>query len=434
MKKLLGVLCILFMAGAMVFGGGGGQQRTQSTGTGGELAGTLKYFEPHYSDPSVKLAVDESVRMFQQIHPKVQFDIQYVPMAERTARFLAAMAANDGPDVACVGNFGDYRAFVEADYLLEMGDKFISNPTEYWNRFPKAFVDYMTIDGKRYGILYYSGPYAIFYNKKAYAEAGITTMPRTWPEFRETMKKLTVDKNGDGRIDQYGFVMPTVREVAPRIFSMMAWSNGGAVSRDDLTTVTINSPECVEALDFLTSMFTDGSIPPGIVTGADDESGELFGNGVAVSRFEGIWSLMSIPTSYPQLTDNIGVYPIPAPVGKQGVPLSILAVYSLTSQTRNIPASFAFIDFITTDPVQQMYLNVAGYGPITHSAIDANMDNPVFGGFITLMNNARIKPIFKNDGQVDDIIREAMQRSFLRQSTPKEALDIAAEKLRPVIR
>jgi ABC-type glycerol-3-phosphate transport system substrate-binding protein len=436
MKKWLSVFFIVTFAAASVFAGGGQQKDSGASGasSGGELSGTLKYFEPHYSDPAVKLGVDETIRMFQKLHPKVQFDIQYIPMAERTTKFLAAMMANDGPDVACVGNMGDYRAFVEADYLVEMGDKFISNPSAYWDRFPKSFVDYITIGGKKYGIPYYSGPYAMVYNKKEYAAAGITQMPKTWDEFKAVLKKLTVDTNKDGKIDQYGFTMPTIRETAPRIFSMFAWSNGGAVSRDDLTTVTINSPECVAALEFLTSLVTEGLVPPGIGEADNDAVGELFGSGVAATRMEGNWALATMPIMYPALKDNIGVYPLPGPAGKTPVPLSIIAVYSLTSQTRYVDAGYAFIDFITTDAAQQAYLDLSGYGPVTKTIINANVNDATYGGFIALTNEAKIKPIFKNDTQVDDIIREAMQRAFLRQSTPKQALDLAAEKLQSVIR
>jgi multiple sugar transport system substrate-binding protein len=373
------------------------------------------------------------VRLFRETHPKVEFEIQYIPMEHRTTRFLAAMAANDGPDVACIGNMGDYRAFVDAGFLLEMGDKFISNPGTYWDRFPKNFVDYITIKDKIYGIPYYSGPYAMFYNKKAYTAAGITTMPTNWAEFLAAMKKLTVDTNGDGKVDQYGFTMSTIRETAARIFMMFCWSNGGDVTGPDLKTVTINSPQCVEALEYLTSLVTAGVIPPGIGEADNTVVGEYFGYGRAATKMEGNWELTTIQTMYPEMSDNVDVYPLPPPMGKQAVPLSILAVYSLTSQTDAMDASWAFIDFMSQDKAQQTMLDLSGYGPVTKSIINANLEHPFYGAFIKTTNTARIKPIYKNDAQVDDIIREAMQRSFLGQSTPKEALDLAAAKLQSAL-
>lgn len=44
------------------------------------------------------------------------------------------------------------------------------------------------------------------YRKDLFEEAGIAGPPKTWAEFAEYAKKLTKDTNGDGKVDQYGYV------------------------------------------------------------------------------------------------------------------------------------------------------------------------------------------------------------------------------------
>ncbi len=46
------------------------------------------------------------------------------------------------------------------------------------------------VNGKQYAIPYNVGVVGFWYNKKLFAQAGITTAPKTWPEFLATINKL----------------------------------------------------------------------------------------------------------------------------------------------------------------------------------------------------------------------------------------------------
>ena len=47
----------------------------------------------------------------------------------------------------------------------------------------------------------------VYYRPSIFKEAGITETPKTYDEFLEDIKKCTMDTNGDGKTDVYGFGM-----------------------------------------------------------------------------------------------------------------------------------------------------------------------------------------------------------------------------------
>ena len=103
--------------------------------------------------------------------------------------------------------------------------------------------------GEKYFIPYQPDTRVFFFNKELLAEEGLE-VPTTWDELLEAAKRLTKDTNGDGEIDQYGFVFS-----AQRGWNLtLAWvpfmfSAGGELF--DGTTPVFNSEAGVEAINFL---------------------------------------------------------------------------------------------------------------------------------------------------------------------------------------
>ena len=111
--------------------------------------------------------------------------------------------------------------------VLEPLDPYIShafNLADFNPTFLKAFQQ----DGSIYGLPKDFSTLALFYNKKALQAAGLSQPPLTWSELREYSKRLTIDKNQDGRIDQYGFGI--VPELARQAFMIQAF--GGITTAD----------------------------------------------------------------------------------------------------------------------------------------------------------------------------------------------------------
>lgn len=105
--------------------------------------------------------------------------------------------------------------------------------------------------------------YGVYYNKRMFEEAGLPDLYElqrngewTWDKMKEFAEKLTIDKDGDGVIDQYGIIDTQDDLIAQLIYS----NNGEPVTYNEETNeaaVTLNSEACMEALKFYTNLVNE---------------------------------------------------------------------------------------------------------------------------------------------------------------------------------
>ncbi|GAA1488912.1 ABC transporter substrate-binding protein [Brachybacterium sacelli] len=117
--------------------------------------------------------------------------------------------------------------------------------------------------GRQYAMPKDLGPFSFGYNKTLFAELGVEPpdpdVPLDWDEFLERCQALTGDRDGDGATDSWG----TSVNVAAEIHSYM-WSNGGNWLSDDHRTVTIDTPEFAEALQYIVDLREVHGVTPSI--------------------------------------------------------------------------------------------------------------------------------------------------------------------------
>ncbi len=83
----------------------------------------------------------------------------------------------------------------------------------------------------------YNDNSALFYNKKLFAEAGLTESPKTWAQVKEYAEKLTQG-------DQYGITFcGAVSGNTAFTWTPHLWMNGGDGTEENAarTTITMNS-------------------------------------------------------------------------------------------------------------------------------------------------------------------------------------------------
>jgi len=123
------------------------------------------------------------------------------------------MSAGTPPDVMYMGS--DYfPGYVIKGTLLDL-TPFIKNdpdtnlpPFNIDDYFPEVVKPFI-YKGRYYGIPKDFTTLALYYNKDIFDKMGIKYPKEgwTWKDFKETAIKLTQDFNGDGLIDQFGFVL-----------------------------------------------------------------------------------------------------------------------------------------------------------------------------------------------------------------------------------
>jgi multiple sugar transport system substrate-binding protein len=128
-------------------------------------------------------------------------------------------------------------------------------------------------EGEVYGLPWIAQPVVTYFNRGMFDEAGLDypTPDWDWNDFVELARALTLDVNGDGEIDQWGFI--NNGWPPPFIF---IWQAGGELISEDFTEAPIDSPEFLEGFEFWLSTIYNPEMSPSAETISEQGFGEMF--------------------------------------------------------------------------------------------------------------------------------------------------------------
>ncbi|CAM4364156.1 ABC transporter substrate-binding protein [Paenibacillus alkaliterrae] len=133
----------------------------------------------------------------------------------------------------------------------------------------------------------------MYYNKRIFREAGLKDPQQlmdednwNWTTMLDAAKKLTVDNNGDGKADQYGLAG------AHYIFSeLLIASNGGIIYEEAAQKAVFDSPESMEALNFLHSLYNEHKIVKENEGNDWEDPAKYFAEGTIAMYPGGLWEI-----------------------------------------------------------------------------------------------------------------------------------------------
>jgi multiple sugar transport system substrate-binding protein len=267
-----------------------------------------------------------------------------------------------------------------------------------------------------------AGVTTMFYNTKLFEEAGITEAPTTWTEFLDDAKKLTVDKDGDGTIDQWGFGYPAgfAQEWSHTMFAF-GEQNGTAFFDED-GNPTLNGEGMVDAADqFLQLMTTDKVLNPASaeLQGMSDVQQQFINGEVAIMFGSGS------NTSF----DDAGFTDYAAaqivlndPLAGEAVTTHIAGVdMGIFAESKHQEQALEFMKFLVREDTQiDMAKNIKGILPV-NSAAAADPDvssDPVFKvNTEILANTAAGFPDNLLTGQAETLIGDALKTLAAQAAT-----------------
>jgi multiple sugar transport system substrate-binding protein len=256
-KSRLVTLLAIGVAGTAVLAGCSG-------GGASDEAVTLKWWAPNLL-PTI--AQDEEY--YKTLTDKfteetgIEVETQVNAWSDYYNKILGALSSGEGPDVLASGTTW-VSTLTPSGGLLQFDDASLE-AIGGAEQFTQTAWD--AAGGQNEGgtsmIPWVAGVTTMFYNTKMFEAAGITEPPTTWDEFVEDAKKLTIDTDGDGEIDQWGFGYPAgfAQEWSHTMFAF--GEQNGTAFFDDEGNPTLNGEGMVDAADqFLQLMTTEKVLNP----------------------------------------------------------------------------------------------------------------------------------------------------------------------------
>ena len=152
---------------------------------------SLTYWTPN---PEYVPFMKSAAEAYRKTHPDVQFDFLGASAREMEQKLTAAVPTGTGPDAFDIGTNISVN-FIDAGLLNPNPpaiDQYLKSSA--WNA---AMVDYLTRNGKTYGLPLVQSNAAMYYNKAMFRAAGISEPPSTFAELLDDARKLvTSDASG----------------------------------------------------------------------------------------------------------------------------------------------------------------------------------------------------------------------------------------------
>jgi multiple sugar transport system substrate-binding protein len=203
-------------------------------------------------------------------------DVKLIEASDRSdllARLSTSFAGGSPPDLFLL-NYRFYAQFAAKGVLEPIQSRVNSSKLFRQKDFYKQALDAFKFDGTLTCQPQNISSLVVYYNKKLLKAAKVKE-PRagwTWKQMVTAAQKLTKDKNGDKKIDEYGLgVEASIIRVAPFV-----WSNGGNIVDNDKnpTRLTLSTPAAQGALREFLKLHTVYGVTPGDaeIEAEDDET------------------------------------------------------------------------------------------------------------------------------------------------------------------
>ncbi|SDQ12862.1 multiple sugar transport system substrate-binding protein [Curtobacterium sp. UNCCL20] len=351
--------------------------------------------------------LDKIVKDFNASQSKVTITTQTKTWAVIDDTMLPALSAKKGPDIVAMTS-DRLPVYAEKKALVDLSD-FYAKDSSNTGKLKEQAVAMETVDGKEYGVPSGFVPLSVIYNKKLFADAGISSFPTTWDEWVADAKKLTKDTNGDGTPEQYGLVLPDHQTVGNGIWPSLFAGNGGSITNAAGTKSTIDSAANKETLEYWSKAVRDDKISP---TGVDGIAADkLFTAGKTAMEIGGPWMAGVAQAS----KIDYGIAAIPA--GPKAQVASAIGIsLGVTAQTDDPKRAAAeqFLSYFNEKTVAAKWALGSGWPPLRTDVTAADVDaNPTVATLTGLPGKTvPLLPGVVDSGDVLTAIDTATQKSM----------------------
>ena len=426
LRKLLGICSGLTVAActlAACSSGGG-----SAGSAGGPVQLTIL---THYDsgNPAMQKALKNAINTWNAGHPSIHVTAESVPFADLLSTLTAHQVAGKVPDLV--------QAYSLWGGQLQSSDVMATPPasviSDIHANYSSSVVQSVSVNGTPLGFPGEVQTYGLFYNKKLFAQAGISAPPSTWPELHSDAVKLT-QKTGSGAFKVQGFALGnTFDSIVVHPFLSLAQAAGGKITTSSTSIAGLTSPAAEQALAFETGLVNAGVTDPSINVLTAFPSGHV---GMTINAE---WMLGSTAQAAGVNPSDFGTAPIPGPsTGEEGS-LLYSFFYGVTSRSQHPQQAWQFLTWLCSQKtangattLADMLANTGTSLPSRTSdvkALASKLSDPNLKPFIDALSYAATEP---NSGQGQEIktdLQNQIEAAWTHKATVIASLQAAQSQI-----
>ncbi|GAA3861969.1 extracellular solute-binding protein [Leifsonia kafniensis] len=317
-------------------------------------------------------------------------DVQIQQWDGITTKLSTALSTNNPPDVVDIGNT-QVAGYADGGALMDITK--YRDQLEQGQTWLDGLVDPATVDGSLYAVPGFAGARSVIYNKKTWAEAGITTVPTTWDELTADLDQV---KAANTASDFSALYLPGQHWYVGMQF---VWDADGeiAVDTDGIWTGELGSAKAQDGLAAWKEFQNTYSAAASRTLSTDSpEQEQIFADGKASAIVASNGAVDVILGANPSLTaDDLGTFALPGQSGKTQPVMLGGSDWGIAAKSSNQELALVWTQIAASPEIQNDYVfGVSGWIPNSTEGIEAAQatlsDSKV--GFFQAALNSRATP------------------------------------------
>ena len=258
----------------------------------------------------------------------------------------------------------------------------------------------------------------VYYRPSIFEKAGVE-VPKTYDEFLEAIKKCTMDTDGDGETDVYGFGMRGAKG-GQEPWGSFIYGEGG-----DFENLT--SKESVKGMQDFIDLYENGYVPPTAVSDGFQETVANFQSGLTAMFIHHTGSSANMEEV---LGDDVAAFPFPAGEGQWTSMGDTETV--IFESCENKAAAFEWVSYLATGEGQKMWCEGTGPVPVSQTVQQGEyfQNNKFMKASIEGMDYAGIIPIKDTTTEwISTVWPSTVGQALTGEISAKECMEILQEEL-----
>ncbi|MEU2628836.1 extracellular solute-binding protein [Kitasatospora sp. NPDC007106] len=326
-----------------------------------------------WSQENETKAIDANIAAFEKLHPNIHVKVVGNIADDKSEQALRAGGA-DAPDVVSSFTTDNVGKFCSAKVWADLTPFLKKDGIDPAKTFPAAMLSYSGYRGNQCSLPLLGDAYGLYYNRTAFAAAGITAPPKTFSEFEADAVKLTTAR-GDG-YQQLGF-MPNYHGYESTPSHFLGQYSAGYFGQDGKSDVAADPK--------VAAMF---AWQKGLVdklggfeklekyrTGFGDEfsAKNPFTTGQVAMAIDGEWRTASLAEDKPAFEWATAPFPVPDDqVASYGRGYQTGTIIGIANGSRKQTAAWQLVKYLTTDTDAVVgFANAIHNVPSTFAALDS---------------------------------------------------------------
>ena len=258
----------------------------------------------------------------------------------------------------------------------------------------------------------------VYYRPSIFEKAGVE-VPKTYDEFLEAIKKCTMDTDGDGETDVYGFGMRGAKG-GQEPWGSFIYGEGGDFEN-------LISKESVKGMQDFIDLYENGYVPPTAVSDGFQETVANFQSGLTAMFIHHTGSSANMEEV---LGDDVAAFPFPAGEGQWTSMGDTETV--IFESCENKAAAFEWVSYLATGEGQKMWCEGTGQVPVSQTVQQGEyfQNNKFMKASIEGMDYAGIIPIKDTTTEwISTVWPSTVGQALTGEISAKECMEILQEEL-----